>query len=365
MIVKAQAQNIRIYNQVELQLKPYLNFFVGNNGHGKTAFLESLFLGLRGKSFRPFSKDAFIKKNTKQASVCLDLKKEGDLRIEVFFKQEVAGPKREVFMNQKKTSFSFIKKNFPLLVFQGEDLNTIKGSSEQRRRFIDQFLIFRNQENDVRRFKNILKEKTSLFYSYRRGRCSFAEAVQMLDALNETFLQASIKLLQQRLSYLNEVRGRVQKISSDFFEEDPLIDFQYFISSDEIKSSEEASLKIKNQLQREGKRELEAGVPLIGPQKHDIVFLFNGKNSRTFCSQGQQKTLLLSLFLLEALGPSKPFLFLDDILAELDDKTQKKILSFIEKTACQAFLTTCKKPAFYSKKTWFFQVKSGTMKRLL
>ena len=362
MILQAQAQNFRVYNHLKLDLKPNLNIFLGDNGQGKTAFLEILFVGLRGKSFRPFAGDDFIQNNKEEASVFLSLEKEGQLDVEVLFKKQNNSFYREVFLNNKKTSFSYLKKEFPVLVFTEEDVNAIKGASDQRRRLVDRFLIFNGQGNKVKTFGKTLKEKASLLRSYKKGLCSLVETKKTLEVLNDLFLEHSTELLKERFSYLVTACERLKNLSLTLLPADSEIDFKYFISSEEAKCPEEASLEMKSQLKERFSLELEAGIPLVGPQRHKILFLFNGKNSRTFCSQGQQRALILSLLLSEVLGPKKPLLFLDDVLSELDEKIQKKVLFSLEKTGCQSFLTSCKKIPFELKKSCFFWVKNGTMR---
>ena len=361
MVLQTEAQNFRVYNHLKLDLKPNLNIFLGDNGEGKTAFLEILFVGLRGKSFRPFAGDEFIQNNKESASIFLSLEKEGKLDIEVFFKKQNNKFYREVFLNNKKTNFSYLKKEFPVLVFTEEDINAIKGASEQRRRLVDQFLVFNGKENKIKMFGNVLREKASLLRSYKKGLCSLAETKKTLEVLNDIFLEHSIELLKERFSYLIKAGERLKSLSFNLLPEGSLIDFDYFISSQKISCLEEAKLEMKNQLNEKLPLELEAGFPLAGPQKHKILFLFNGKNSRTFCSQGQQRALVLSLLLSEVLGAKKPLLFLDDVLSELDEKTQEKVLFSLEKTGCQSFLTSCKKIPFKPKKSCFFLAKNGTM----
>ena len=76
----------------------------------------------------------------------------------------------------------------------------------------------------------------------------------------------------------------------------------------------------------------------MGPHRDDINFYINNKEATKFASQGQQRTVVLSLKLAELnLVKSKsnynPILLLDDVLAELDDVRQAYLLNSIpEKT---------------------------------
>ena len=79
-------------------------------------------------------------------------------------------------------------------------------------------------------------------------------------------------------------------------------------------------------------------------KRDDIKFLVNGKNAQDFGSQGQQRSVALSLKLAEVelmkdqVG-DYPILLLADVLSELDHKRQTHLLSSI-KQGMQTFITT-------------------------
>jgi DNA replication and repair protein RecF len=93
------------------------------------------------------------------------------------------------------------------------------------------------------------------------------------------------------------------------------------------------------------KAELESGTSLVGPQRHDIRILFAGKDSRFFCSQGQQRALILSFKMAQILYHYRahqvyPFLLLDDVLSELDPIRRTNLVAFLRDIPAQIFLTT-------------------------
>src|SRR5690606_7642656 len=92
---------------------------------------------------------------------------------------------------------------------------------------------------------------------------------------------------------------------------------------------------MQNRLNELKHRELEAGVSLVGPHKHDIPLLLNGKDSRYYSSQGQQRTLILSFKVAQimyhyGLRKSRPILLLDDVLSELDGEKRSNLLTYLE-----------------------------------
>jgi DNA replication and repair protein RecF len=70
-------------------------------------------------------------------------------------------------------------------------------------------------------------------------------------------------------------------------------------------------------------RDLERGTTSAGPHLDEIVVLGKGRELRSFGSQGEQRTAVLTLLLAEAellteRGSGPPLLLLDDVLSELD-----------------------------------------------
>ena len=87
-------------------------------------------------------------------------------------------------------------------------------------------------------------------------------------------------------------------------------------------------------------------------------------DAKNFCSQGQQRSIVLSLklaeyeFMKEVTG-EKPLLLLDDILSELDIKRQNKLLNFIRDNQT---VITCTDKDIYSKIKYpvkSYKVKNG------
>src|SRR6185312_16818402 len=91
--------------------------------------------------------------------------------------------------------------------------------------------------------------------------------------------------------------------------------------------------------------ELASGSSLVGPQKHDIVFLYDQNDSRFYCSQGQQRALILSFKMAQIVYHRRvhgtyPALLLDDVLSELDPARRSSLVKFLKDIPAQIFLTT-------------------------
>lgn len=85
-------------------------------------------------------------------------------------------------------------------------------------------------------------------------------------------------------------------------------------------------------LKQNRKRDLFKGTTGIGPHRDDIKILINDLDTRSFASQGQQRTAVLSIKLAEVELIKKekgeyPILLLDDVLSELDEDRRKYLIN--------------------------------------
>ena len=93
------------------------------------------------------------------------------------------------------------------------------------------------------------------------------------------------------------------------------------------------------------------GTTLRGPQRDDVCFTVNGQDCRAFGSQGQQRTVALSLKLaerqlIEELVGEPPLLLLDDVLSDLDDARRRHLFDLTAQAGSQTFLTCTNLRAF-------------------
>ena len=124
---------------------------------------------------------------------------------------------------------------------------------------------------------------------------------------------------------------------------------ELFYKSDiksEIEDRKAAEDEYKRIFTEELMREKIVGSSLFGIQRDDLIININGKSARSFASQGQQRSIVLSLKLGEGevnrdiCGEYPVFLF-DDVLSELDERRKSFVLSGIGER--QIIITSCEK----------------------
>lgn len=105
------------------------------------------------------------------------------------------------------------------------------------------------------------------------------------------------------------------------------------------------------------------GTTLYGPHRDDIEILVNGKDARSFASQGQQRSIVLSVKLAEGevikeITGEYPVYLFDDVLSELDERRKKFVLMGLKDK--QLIITSCENIEKYIEGAKIIRVKGGT-----
>ena len=133
-IKKIKLYNFRNYKDQEIKLKEDINIFYGENAQGKTNIIESIFLGSMGKSFRAKKDKEMILINENNAKIEIEFEKKdrnGKIKIEL-------SNKKNVYINGIKIKkLSELLGNINIVIFTPDDINILKGSPQNRRRFLD------------------------------------------------------------------------------------------------------------------------------------------------------------------------------------------------------------------------------------
>lgn len=350
-------KSIRYYNfrnieNLQMDLQPGLNVLVGANGQGKTNFVEGICLCLSGESFRYGDKLDLVHFEHKQSSVSMTVEGAIDSSVLEFneLKVTIENGRKYHWLNEKKISSNKLFTRFPVILFSPESLSTIKEGHSQRRDLIDQFLVScpdRNYQGLFDQYTRILKSKNKILKAFCDKELSRDQTERILESYQDKFLELAVDVTFHRIQGIIQITDEFNKVSADLYPNPVDISVEYLISSQNALHYSKAKLfeVIKNRLSELRAAEMTVGHSLVGPQKHDIVFLANGRDSRTFCSQGQQRALILAFKLAQLMYHRRvynimPILFLDDVLSELDGTTRGNLIRLLNMTEGQIFITT-------------------------
>lgn len=366
----------RNLSAVQVELSHGINVFLGNNGQGKTNFLESLYLLCKGKSFRPAKLEHFINYENPEKALMISSKVEINNSINELA-LSIENKKRRLFLNKKRTSAAKINQLCPVVLFSPESLDAIKTGPLARRNLVDE-LLYSHNPNSIQvilYYTKCLKNRNILLQQIKQSNgIHQSSSLNTLNSLDEQLIEYGARLTKLRLEALKALKPYIHTSYRNLTNSrDVEISVDYVISGESSihKSSYEIKQHLQERLQQLRTNEMRVGSSLVGPHKHDIVFLVNQKDSRYYCSQGQQRALILSFKMAQIvyhkdLHIEWPILFLDDVLSELDTEKREHLIRFLNSGEGQTFITTTdfSLPRELTKQNIaVFQVQNGNIKR--
>jgi len=226
---------------------------------------------------------------------------------------------------------------FNAVIFAPEHLSLIKDGPSERRTLIDMALCQTDIEyfGALEKYKKVLEQKNS-FLKMSDGRAD----IDMLSIWNEQLASPAAYIINKRREFIEklsslaavrqlDISGGMERLSLIY---KPSIEGGFDRDS------------ILDMLAEKSRAESAAGMSLIGPHRDDMEICINDRAAKSFASQGQQRSAVLSIKLAECelfreTFGEYPALLLDDILSELDRSRQSYIIEAIRDR--QIFLTCC------------------------
>ncbi|GAA0502178.1 DNA replication/repair protein RecF [Salinibacillus aidingensis] len=359
--------NYRNYEQIQVQFDHKINVIIGENAQGKTNLMESIYVLALTKSHRTPRDKELIKWDSTYAKIKGSIvKRNHSLPLEIVFSKK--GKKAKLNHIEQSKLSNYISA-FNVVMFAPEDLNLVKGSPQERRRFIDMEIgqIQPVYVYHLNQFQKVLKQRNALLKDYQRQQNMDRT---MLRVLTEQLIEHAAIIVERRFEFLKLLREWAEPIHTGISHELEKLEMTYDVSVD-VSEGMDLSKIVKTyqtHFQDIETREIERGTSLIGPHRDDLLFYVNGKEVQRFGSQGQQRTTALSLKLAEIelihneVG-EYPVLLLDDVLSELDNQRQSHLLNTIQGKV-QTFVSTTSVDGIAHKtlqNAEIFQVQQGTV----
>lgn len=319
-----------------------LNILLGENGQGKTNWLEAIHLISTTRSFRTSRLSEAIEFNSPSALLSGKVKHTNDITRELRVLLE--SNTKAFSVNGKKESVQRYMTELHAVVFNADELEIIRGTPENRRRFLDESItaIHPPYVQTISDMSRVLRQKNSLLQTARDKEYSLEKTAELLLPWNEQLTQLAARIHRSRVRIVERLNEALQK---DLFG-DRTISIRYASSLEGKGDLSEYELLLAERLKLRVQAEVVAGHSLIGPHRDDLEIQLDGRDMRKFGSSGQQRSALLMLQLANldiyfAQRAEYPLFLLDDIDAELDYKRIGVLLDHLsDKT--QTFVTTSK-----------------------
>ena len=353
-VTSLKLENFRNYGTLRIEPGDGLNIFVGRNAQGKSNLLESLYILATSKSSRAGKDVELVRFGTPAARIIADVVREKTSDIEIEMALSQTEKKAARINGVKHTRLSEVIGQLNAVLFDSGDLEIIRGEPSIRRRFLDLEIAQTSPRYVLAlgSYRKTLEQRNRLLRDLRDGRIS-GTARESLPAWNEGLAQHGARLIERRRLFLE----RLAQLASETHRtlSDQRDDLQVtYLPSFPIDGLTEASTiqeRFLEELASVAGEEAARGVTVRGPQRDDIAFLVNGQDCRLFGSQGQQRTVALSLKLaerqlIEELVGEPPLLLLDDVLSDLDDARRGLLFDLTTRAGSQTFLSCTNLRAF-------------------
>lgn len=319
-----------------------LNIFVGDNGQGKTNWLEAIYLLASARSFRTARLQETIRFGEKMGLVRGAVRESPEIVREL--KVAIEGPAKQLSINGKKEPATRYLNQLNAIVFTADSLEIVRGQPEARRRFLDDGIVslhppFIQTFSDYNR---VIRQKNSLLQQAREKELSLEQISDALAPWNEQLVPLAARIYRGRVRFVERLNEVLAKHL--FGSEDVTVRYVSSLEAHGDVSNYEAL--IEERLRLRVQAETVAGHALIGTHRDDLEILFDGRDLRRFGSAGQQRSALLLLLLanIEVFRVTRgeyPLFLMDDIDAELDYGRIAQLLEYLSGKT-QNFATTSK-----------------------
>lgn len=359
-IKRFTAENFRNIENCDLGFKDGVNLLYGSNAQGKTNAIEGIYLFARGKSFRG-AEDRDLKKfNAEGFRLFIEYEDKYGLNT-----LEYASFGRERV--RKKNGYKLKKLsemigNFKAVLFFPDNLSLVKDGPEERRGFLNVAIAqcYPTYIDEYSAYKEALENKNKLLKAASKGlyfdRCE-------IESFSEIMAEHAAMIYKIRLEYvrlLSKYAALKEKEISSLKEELEIL----YKSDIEEELTDTALIKeeYKKIFTSSIDKEIAVGSSLYGPHRDDLLINLNGNSARVFASQGQQRSVVLSMKLAEGeiirkmYGEYPVFLF-DDVLSELDKERREFVLGKME--GMQVIITSCSPEEIIDGAEQVTEVKEG------
>jgi len=306
-------------------------FLVGENGQGKTNFLEALYFCAYASSFRGVRDGCLMRDGERAFSVAIEVSQ--DVSAEAPHNEVLVRYERErktVLIDGKRAEDrKELLSVIPCIVFCHEDMEFVGGSPERRRWFFDQVLSLYDPLylEDLRCYRRAVKSRNAVLRDNLKNRLG-GDCGALLDALDSQSAFYGTRLMKKR----EAAAGLFSQVFAPLYEEVSGIAGIAVRYSPSWKGFDEC--EVLDLLARRRPADLAAGISLSGPHRDLYSFTVGGADFVANASTGQRRLLALLLRVAQSLRFSqmtdrKPVLLLDDVLLEMDGEKRRRFLSVL------------------------------------
>lgn len=326
--------NFRNYLNLEFNFHPQVTRIVGDNAQGKTNLLEALYFLSHGNSFRTAQRVDLIRYDVDTAIIRARASTSGlvdDYCAEI--KRE-----RNRFVHNGKAA---VRPNHEwpyVILFAPEETLLFHGEPGRRRDYLDAFITGLDDGYHItlRNFRRVLQQRNRMLQQ--------AEGLwspQLRDQLvpwTEQLIEYGSAIVQSRRQWVEVLNACLPSVHGAFASGDGALQLVYLPSVGDAQ-------EFRDRLAQRFEEEVARKMTVVGPQRDDCIATLAGVDLKHFGSQGQHRSVVISLKLVEVqLVISRrgrpPILLLDDVASELDPGRIDAFFAAIHGMQCQIIVST-------------------------
>lgn len=343
-ISQLELTNFRNIEKSELAFSESTNLIVGPNGAGKTNILEALYYCGTGRSFRTHFDENLIRRDTD----FFRLVSEGQIdphQVTVEVGVEPGSRKMIKVNSAPLKKLADLYQYFRLVEFSPYDLDLVIGPPSSRRRFLS-LTISQSAPAHIALlsdYSKLLAQRNALLKDYQE-RGSLSEQMETTLAIwDENLAQSAVEINTVRAEFI----AQLSPLATDFYNRISGHDEDFkLMYTPSPRLPEFTAENFAAKLKSRRRRELAMGQTLYGPHRDELQFLVKDAEARSYASQGQIKTAVLSVKLaqhqyLKDKLEQAPVMLLDEIYSDLDRKRLGFITDLLPDLG-QTFVTTSK-----------------------
>src|SRR6476646_1340465 len=363
LLAAIEATNFRNLSG-KIEWGPRLNIIYGNNGQGKTNWLEAIHVLARTKSFRTQRLQEAIKFSEHLAiirgRVATGTEVERDLQV------TLQDNSKTNFVNGKREILTRYLTQLQVFSFTANDLEVVRGVPEARRRFLDRGIssIRPAYLKTMADYSKVIKQKNRVLQLANEGEFSLDKTEDLLAPWNDQLVRLATQIHREREQYVTGLNDALERQLFDRRD----IQTRYVSSLEGKGDLADYESLLRSRIALRLAAEVAAGHALIGPHRDDWEIQLEGREIRVYGSSGQQRSALLlldlaAISLYNSYANEHPVFLIDDVDAELDEGRIRHLLEYLENRT-QTFITTSKRQyveGFFSRAN-VYEIEDGKVR---
>jgi DNA replication and repair protein RecF len=362
LLAAIEATNFRNLSG-KIEWGPRLNILYGNNGQGKTNWLEAINVLARTKSFRTQRLQESIRFG-EHIAVIRGRVTSGELQRDL--QVTLQDNSKTIFVNLKRETLTRYLTQLQVFSFTASDLEVVRGVPEARRRFLDRGIssIRPAYLKTIADYNKVIKQKNRVLQLANEGEFSLEKTEDLLAPWNEQLVHLATQIHREREQYVAGLNAVLERQLFDRRD----IQTRYVSSLEGKGDLADYESLLRSRFTLRMSAEVSAGYALIGPHRDDWEIQLEGREIRVYGSSGQQRSALLlldlaAISLYNSSANDQPVFIIDDVDAELDEGRIRHLLEYLENRT-QTFITTSKRShveGFFSRAN-VYEIEDGKVR---